>query len=151
MSELRDFTEFANKPLVFPFKGKKYVQPELTIEAGLELADVVTGKNKTWAKKSGADLWKLVCGPLWDEMIADGVPLSFATRVGLTITADHQYGRDYAEATWEAGTDPKLIAAYMNEKTAAQGNRASRRSNSTGGATKTPSRASTRATTSRPK
>ncbi len=151
MSELRDFTEFSNKPLVFPFKGKKYVQPELTIEAGLYLGGIVAGTDKSARNMKGGDLWKLVCGPLWDEMITDGVPLAFATRVGLTLLAEHQYGRDYAEATWEAGTDPKLIAAYMNEKAAAQGNRASRRSSSTAGATKTPSPVSTRATTSRPK
>jgi hypothetical protein len=149
MSELREFTEFAKKPLVFPFRGKKYVQPDLTIEAGLYLGGVVTGADRSARNMKGADLWKLVCGPLWDQMIADGVPLAFATRVGLTLLADHQYGRDYAEATWEAGTDPKLLAAYMDKKTAAQGNRASRRSSSTAGATKTPPQVSTKATTSR--
>ncbi len=150
MAELRDFTEFADKPLVFPYRGKKYTQPELTIEAGLEFAGAISG-DRAWAKKTGADLWKLVCGPLWDEMITDGVSLAFATRVGLTILADNQYGREYAEATWEAGADPNLLAAYMDKKAAETGNRAQRRSNSTGGAKKTPSPASTRATTSRRK
>lgn len=148
MTELRSYEEFAEQPLRFPIGGKVYELPPIGIEAGLELAGAIDGSNKAFAKKKGVELWKLLLGPLWDQMVADGVPLEAATRAGMTALADHQYGRALAEATWVAGADPNLVAAYMTENAANQGNRASRRSNSSGGAKKTPSRASTKATTS---
>jgi len=149
MTELRDYSAFAEAPLSFPIMGKTYTVPPLSIPAGIALAGIISGKDKAAAKQEGVELWKMLLGPLWDQMVEDGVPLEAATRVGLTVLADHQYGRDFAEATWEAGADPNKIAAYLHEKAAAQGNRASRRSNSTAGAKKTPPRASTKATTSR--
>lgn len=149
MTDLRDYSAFAEKPLTFPINGKKYILPPLSIEAGIALADIVSGKDKAFAKKDGVELWKLLLGPLWDEMVADGVPIDAATRAGLTALADHQYGREIAEATWEAGADPNRLAAYMTQKAAALGNRASRRSSGTGGARKTPPQASTKATSSR--
>ncbi|MCU1408462.1 MAG: hypothetical protein JWM23_542 [Microbacteriaceae bacterium] len=151
MTELRDYSAFAEGPLVFPINGKRYELGELGIEAGITLAGIVTGKNKVAARMEGVELWKLLLGPLWDEMIEDGVPLAAATRAGLTALADHQYGRDVAEITWETGADPKVLEPYLEARAAKTANRATRRSNSTGGAKKTPSRASTRATSSRPK
>lgn len=146
--ELIDYSTFAEKPLTFPYQGKKYVLPELTIEAGLELAGVFTNKARA-AKMQGVELWKLLLGPLWQQMIDDGVPLNFATRCGLTALADHQYGRARAKAAWVMGADPKRIAAYMNDQAKATGNRASRRSKSTAAATETPIRARTSGTNSR--
>ena len=154
MTELSDYSAFAEPPLSFPINGKRYTVPPLGIEAGLVLQGVIAGTDKTFAKKNAVDLWKLVLGSLWDEMVADGVPLDAATRAGVAALADHQYGRVIAEAAWEAGEDPNRLAAYMDKKAAEQkaaGNRATRRSKSTGTATKTPSRASTKATTSRPR
>jgi hypothetical protein len=143
--ELSDYSAFAEGPLVFPINGKQYVLPELGIEAGLELAGVVSGKDKAFQRKEGVELWKLLLGPLWDEMVADGVPLAAATRAGLAALADRQYGREVAKIAWETGADPKALEPYMR----AQGNRASRRSNSTAGAKKTQKPVSTKATTSR--
>jgi hypothetical protein len=151
MAELSDYSKFAEGPLEFPINGKRYVLPEQGIEAGITLAGIVSGKNKAAARMEGVELWKLLLGPLWDEMIADGVPLAAATRAGLTALADHQYGRDVAEITWETGADPKVLEPYLEARAAKTANRVTRRSNSTGGAKKTPSRASTRATSSRPK
>jgi len=148
MTELRDYSAFAEKPLSFPINGKNYTLLPLSIDAGIELAGIVSGKDKAFRKREGVELWKLLLGPLWDEMVTDGVPLDAATRAGLTALAEYQYGRDVAEATWEAGADPNRLAAYMTQKAAAQGNRASRRSNSSGGAKKTPPQASTKATSS---
>lgn len=149
MTELSDYSEFAEGPLRFPINGKVYELPPIGIEDGIVLAGIVSGKNKAAQKMEGVELWKLLLGPLWDEMIADGVPLEAATRVGLTALADRQYGREMAEITWETGADPKALQPYLRKQAAAQGNRATRRSNSTGGAKKTPSRASTKGTKSR--
>ena len=149
--ELSDYSKFAAGPLRFPINGKVYELPELGIEDGMVLAGIVSGKDKAALKMAGVELWKLLLGPLWDEMAKDGVPLEAATRAALTALADRQYGRDMAVITWETGSDPKALAPYLDARRKAQGNRATRRSNSTGGAKKTPSQASTKATTSRRK
>lgn len=149
MTELTDYAEFAEEPLRFPYKGKVYELPELGIEDGLILAGIISGKDKAFAKKQGVELWKTLLGPLWDEMVKDGVPLSFAVRAGLTTLADRQYGRDIAKITWETGADPKALQPYLAKQSL--GNRASRRSSGTGGARKTPRPVSTKATTSRKK
>lgn len=151
MTELTDYSEFAEGPLEFPINGKRYVLPELGIEEGLELSGIFSGKDKTFRRKEGVELFKLLLGPLWDQMIADGVSLAAATRAGMTALADRQYGREMAKVAWETGADPKALEPYLQERVAAQGNRASRRSRNTGGAKKTPSPASTKATTPRGK
>lgn len=143
MTELKDFTDFADGPLVFPIRGKKYTAPEISIELGMRLNGITNHGDE--ADMESVELFKLMLGPVWDEMVSDGVPMTAAIRAGATMLADFQYGREYATAMWETGADPKAMAEYMK----ARGNRATRRSNSTGGATKTRSRASTKATTSR--
>lgn len=126
---LKAYESFAEKPLEFPIGGKVYALPPLGIEAGLRLATVVAGEDEASKELKGEALWKLLLGPLWDEMIADDVPLAAATRAGLAALADYQYGRAMAEAAWEAGADPKALEAYITKKVAP--NRASRRSRST--------------------
>lgn len=142
MMELKEFSEFAEGPLVFPYKGKKYTAPDIDIPTGLRLNGITN--HGAESELESVELFQLVLGPVWDEMAADGVPLAFATRAGMTVIADFQYGRLYAEATWETGADPKAMAEFMK----ARGNRATRRSKSTGKGTATPSPASTSTTTS---
>jgi hypothetical protein len=146
--ELSDYDKFAEPPLRFPYKGKVYELPEIGIEDGIYLAGVVSGRDKGFAKKEGVELWKLLCGSMWDEMVADGVPLNFATRVGLAVLADRTSGRQVAKIAWETGADPKALEPYLHEVAKAQGNRASRRSQNTGGANSTRKPASTKATKS---
>jgi hypothetical protein len=145
---LSAYEEFDEPPLEFPIGGKTYVLPEYSIPAGLKLSDIISGKDKDGEQLAGEALWRLLLGPLWDEMIADGVPLRAATRAGITALADYQYGREFAEATWEAGVDPKVLAAYMDQPTP---NRAQRRSKSTAAATTTKPRASTSGTKTSPR
>jgi len=140
---LREFTEFAAGPLQFPYQGKVYTAPEVGIELGLRLNGITNLGQE--AELPFPDLWPDLFGPAYDEMRADGVPVAFVTRAAATVIADFQYGREYATAMWETGADPKAMAEYMKSK----GNRATRRSRSTGGASKTPSPASSKATTSR--
>ncbi|TIH33677.1 DUF7426 family protein [Subtercola vilae] len=144
---LRPYEEFDVDPLVFPYKEAEYVCPPLSITAGLKLAEMQRDSESEAAQQGPVELWKMLLGPLWDRLIEDDVPEQFATRCGLTALADYQYGRNVAEATWEAGVDPKALAELVIQR-AAQANRATRRSQSTGGATKTPSRARSKATTS---
>lgn len=141
-TEMRDYAEFSQGPLVFPIRGKRYEAPEVGIELGIRLAGMQNGTSEQDLPM--LELYKLVLGPAWDQMVADGVPLDAAMRAGMVAIADRMYGREYALASWEAGLDPKAVAELMTPP----GNRASRRSKSTGAARKTPPRASTTGTTS---
>jgi len=142
---LSDYESFAEEPLVFPIGGKKYTLPPLGIEEGLLLAGIISGRDKRFAKKSTDELWKLVLGPLWDEMVRDGVPMGAVTRVALAAVAENVYGRETAIKAWETGADPEALAAYLSKEAA------STPSTRTGGAKKTPSRASTSGTRPRKK
>lgn len=133
MTELREFTDFAAGPLIFPYKGRTYTAPEVSIAMGLRLNGILNEGESP--DLSTAELWPELLGSMWDEMVADGVPMVFASRVAATVMADFQFGREYATVMWETGGDPKALAEYMRRKSAP--NRASRRSNSTGGARKT--------------
>lgn len=149
---LKAFTEFALAPLEVQYEpgGKVYRIPPITIEAAATLQ--ATAADPAAALASAADLAKdamqrLVLGPLWDEMIADGVPIAFADRVYLTALADFQGGRGYAEHMWEEGVDPKVVKAFLEGQTPKPP--ASKPSPRTGTASATRSRASTKATTSK--
>jgi len=146
---LSEYTTFATPPLAFPINGKTYTLAPLGIEAGIRLAAAIVGKDDELNDLSGSALWRLVLGTVWDDMIADGVPLEAATRAGLAALADHQQGRAFAEVIWETGADPKALEKYLTEQLTP--NRATRRSPSTAKATTTRKPVSTSGTTSRPK
>lgn len=132
MTQLREYDEFADGPLQFPIRGKVYEAPEVSMELGFRLTAIVNGDAEQ--DLPAKDLYRLVLGDAWDQMVADGVPLDAAMRAGLAAVNDFTYGREYAVASWEAGLNPKA----MTEKLQSQGNRASRRSKSSGGAKRTP-------------
>jgi hypothetical protein len=134
LPNLTPYEEFANPPLVFPIGGKNYALKPVNIPNGIILQKMLAG-DKQYAKLSGVELWKLVLGDLYDEFIADNVPAQACVRAGIAALAEYQYGRVMAEAAWEAGSDPKALEAYMESRMPT--NRASRRSKSTGAATKT--------------
>lgn len=140
---LREFSEFADGPLIFPYKDKTYEAPEVGIALGMRLNGITNEGAE--ADLNIKDLLPDLLGDAWTQMVADDVPISFAIRAGATVLADFQYSREYALVMWETGADPKAVAEYTRRN----GNRATRRSKSTGGATETPSPASTKATTSR--
>jgi hypothetical protein len=129
--QLREFTEFADGPLRFPYKGKVYEAPEVGIKLGMRLNGITNEGAE--ADLNIKDLLPDLLGDAWLQMVEDDVPLDLAIRAGATVLADFQFGRTYAEAMWETGADPKAMAEW----TKARGNRASRRSKSTDGARKT--------------
>lgn len=145
---LSEYEKFSNPPLVFPIGGKQYTLKPVDIPTGIILDKIISGEDKELAKQPASYLWKMLLGDMWDEFAADGVPLEAATRAGLTALAEHQYGRAIAEATWEAGADPKALQDYMEKKFPP--NRAQRRSKSTAAASSTPPRASTSGTRKSP-
>lgn len=142
---LQAYEDLVADPLVFPIGGKLYTPAPLGIQAGLRLAGVIKGDDDSLKDAPMTDLWKLVMGGLWDEMVADNVPAEAVARVGMTVLADHQYGRATAVAMWETGADPEALAAR-----AAANQVTSRPSKSSATARKTPSRVSTKTTSRQP-
>lgn len=59
------------------------------------------------------DMNKELLGPLYDEMVADGVPFEALVLAGQTATHDFLYGREAAEAYWNSGGDPKAVAETL--------------------------------------
>jgi len=60
------------------------------------------------------DLTRALLGPLYDEMVADGVPYAALALAGQVATHDFLYGRDAAEALWNSGGDPKAVAESLS-------------------------------------
>jgi hypothetical protein len=139
---LKDYEELAQEPLAFPFKGKLYTMQPHDIPTGIKLTTVLAGGDPEFSARPVQDLYELLLGPLWQEMLTDGVPLAFASRCGMTAMADFQFGRTMAEAAWEAGADPKAMSAYLVKQLP----RAQRRSLNTDAANSTPSPGSTSGT-----
>lgn len=147
------------KPLTLPVRDKQYEIQPLEYQDGLTLIAVSENRSKTITKKSeDSELFKLVMGPTWDEMLADKVPYVVAFRAGMSAVQyqmalvsglDSDAAVAAGEMVWgNEGVDPELLAAAL---TAAQAEdqKARTPSTSTASARKIPSRASTRTTTSR--
>lgn len=147
MTALTEYTNFATEPLSFPINGKTYTLAPLGIADGLRLADAVTGNDDELNDLSGAALWRMLLGDVWDQMLTDNVPLEAATRAGLTALADHQHGRAFATIVWETGADPKELDRYLTAKAP---NRAAKRSRSTAKAPTTKPPVSTSTTKTSP-
>lgn len=139
MSKFEDYNKLAD-PLKLPINGKMYTIPEVGAADGIKFTTSV-GEEDT-AALSDEEFFTMFLGPAYAEMVADNVPGPAIIRAAMTALADFQRGRATAEVMWATGGDPKAVEQYLTP------NRASRRSTSTGGAKKTPSRASTKVTTS---
>lgn len=114
----KDFTEFTAGPLELPYRGKVYTLPEVSIDLGARLVTELEDPTSPFAALPVEDAWALLLGDALTEMRADGCPARFVNRVFLTALADFKYGRESAEATWEAGTDPKVLAEFYTAKAA---------------------------------
>jgi hypothetical protein len=145
---LKAYEEFAQEPLAFPVNGKIYVVAPLGYKEGIKLTRVLSGEDKSLEDAPADDVWRLVMGPTYDEMVADNVPIEALSRAGLATLADFNFGREMAEKTWESGLDPKALEAALAAAKAAETRAASKRSPSTASAGKTRKRASSKATTS---
>jgi len=157
---LKAFTEYTQPPIEVQYEpgGKVYRIPAVTIEGGAILraqAADPAGFLEQHRDKPEHWLYRLILGPVWDEMVADGVSELFAVRVYLTALTDHMAGREAAERMFAEGVDPLALAALL-ETVAPQEESPTvspepKRSPRTGSGNPTRSRASTtRTKTSRP-
>lgn len=143
--QLKDYDECAEPPLAFPIRGKLYTPPPISISTGVALIRALAGDTELLSMESRS-LWQMLLGPIYDEMVADDVPIDAVNRAGFAVLVEFQAGRDAAVKAWESGIDPEARAALA----AALRVTDSTPSTGTGLARKTRSRASTSSTTSRP-
>lgn len=142
---LRPFEE-VSEPLAFPIGGKVYTPPPIGWETGTRLIRLMQGKEPELMDAEPGVLWRLLLGACFDEMCADGVPMSAIGRAGYAVLVAFQTDdRDAAVKIWEGGLDPEVRAAML-----ALARAGSRQSNSTDGENVTPLPASTSGTKSRP-
>lgn len=146
---MRDWAELDHDLLELPIDGKTYRIPELAAGVGLRVKSLRTPKpDPRLSRMQLGQFWRvLLSDAVVDQMEADGVTPQAIRHAGQTALADFQYGRETAEAFWDAGVkSPELTAALA---AAAAKKTRSTRSTSTASAKKTPSPASTKRTTSR--
>lgn len=144
------YEEFAEQPIQFPVGGKVYTVPPISAKLGILLASALNGDaHATKTLGQGQSLWAKLLGPVYNEMLADDVPIEVVGRAGFAVLCDFQYDREAAERVWETNIDPEaraaMAAAIRDPKMAT----ASLRSLSTAAASRTPSPASSSGTSSR--
>lgn len=110
---LKPWSEVCPEPLAFPIGDKVYVVPELSKDDGIKLQYVLAGKDHSLDGMEPEVGWRLVMGPVWDEMDADGVSGPAMSRAAFAALADLTQGREAAEKVWESGIDPEVLAAAM--------------------------------------
>jgi hypothetical protein len=151
LSKFVDYLELAD-PLILPIHGKDYTIPPVGMADGIKFAALL--KDGATDTDIDDDGWmRAVLGTAYDVMLEDDVPFPAVARAAAAAMADFTAGRAMAEVMWATGGDPKAVEAYLKTLTPEPQNRAQRRtrstsSTSTGGAAKTPTRASTKVTTS---
>lgn len=130
------------EPLALPIRGKTYVLPRVSLEDGIRLRPVFDGTPDPTLTDD--ELYRILLGPIHQELTADGVSDEWVTRVVLTAMADLKSGRVEAEIMWKTGGDPKAVEAMV--RAAAPNRKARRASTSTGAAGTTKQPASTSGT-----
>jgi hypothetical protein len=143
-------------PLVLTVDAKEYPIQPLDYRLGLSLKAVAEGDSKEITDDStDEDMFKLVMGEAWQQMLDDGCPFAAMFRAGMASVQyqiallngiDSEAAAGIGERVWESGIDPEMLAAMVS---AANPSKDSKPSTPTGSARKTPSRASTKTTTSR--
>ena len=156
----KDLNEVFDARLALPVNGKTYYIPEPDAELGLWCKAMATAGYNISAGITPADdslpnlqldddeedaMYRRLLGPVYDELLADGVGPVRLHFIGATAFIWVALGPDVAEAYWGSGGDPKVSAAGMNRA----GRRAAK-STPTAAASTTKRAGSTSGTTSRP-
>jgi hypothetical protein len=136
--------------LELPVGGKTYRVPSPSAEDGLRVQTITTLAARLLSGGEAIDtealdddeerdLFQLSLGPVYDELLADGVSWSALRHVGLTAMFWITNGVETAQTYWKAAGDPSLLAPNREAR---------RKAKKTGSAaaSKTPRRGSTSGT-----
>lgn len=148
---LTPYSQLMQPLLVLPIDETTNITlPKVSAENGFRLNGIIDGKDEAFLDEGSEELFKLVLGPLFDELVADPrIDAELIARISYTALADFRFGRTFAEATWETGGDPKALPAWLASRAP---NRAAKRSTARAAAPTTKRPASTTGTrTSRAK
>lgn len=141
----KDWESFTDDRIKLPIRGNVYELPEISAKLGIELRLEQAGKSSRLKSLSPEDEAAEYLGAdLYQRMVADGVPDAAIARAVMVVLIDWQLGRAAAEAAWEAGINPELLAARLAAVAQEQ-----TESTSSGEATTTPQPASSSGTSSR--
>ncbi|MEV4806761.1 hypothetical protein AB0K18_42775 [Nonomuraea sp. NPDC049421] len=121
MAKFKDLDEFFDDGLALPVGGKTYRIPAPSAEVGLycqRLAEAgvaaANGKDAPEAELDDVrelDLYQKVLGPVYDELIADGVSWPKIKHVGITAFMWTAGNDEAAAAYWEKGPEAAAPAA----------------------------------------
>lgn len=148
---------WVNVPLVLPIGGTEYPIQPLDYRDGMTLKGVAEGDSTQITDQStDEDLFRLVMGATWDQMLEDRCPFAVMFRAGMATVQyqvallnglDGEAAATIGERVWESGIDPEMLAAMVSAAYP-KNLQDSKPSTPTGSARKTPRRASTKTTTS---
>lgn len=144
MTKFRDFNEVVDQ-LIIPIGGIEYTLPLITAENAIKLMEARESKGEI--KILNGDLYEWFLGPAYEQMKANAVPTEAILRAAMTGLARHDRDLATAEVFWEAGSDPKAQALYLQSRNPT----APTSSTSTAKASTTKRRASTSTTKANPK
>lgn len=161
----QDLEEFFDDTLRLPIGGKTYVVPPPDAETGIQmkarfelglriLAGEVDPEEGDLDDDEEADLFQQTLGPVYDEMMADGVNWPRLKRAGMTAFYWIVGETSVAEQFWKTGepVDPELQARAENRAERRRTRKSGSRSKSAGAVAKsTRSRGTTSGTKTRRK
>ncbi len=118
--DLGDWAELGG--LKLPIGGKVYVLPPVSAELGPRLqvlmssgvtlgqgGELADDDKQVLSDLAEKELYRDLLGPVYDEMIADGVPWSALKHAAMTVLVDATVDRDTAEQYWENLGKPPAV------------------------------------------
>ncbi|GAB2918716.1 hypothetical protein ACFMQL_20565 [Nonomuraea fastidiosa] len=138
----KDLDEFFDPTLKLPVGGKTYVIPPPSAEVGLLCQRLMhaslTAQSGQQVDEEGLnqlaelvfddeqekDLYRTILGPVWDELLADGVVWPKIQHIGQTALVWVAAGMEAAAQHWEAGPVGEAAAPTRTAAAAAKSTRA---------------------------
>lgn len=153
MARLEALDELFDDALELPIKGKVYRVPSPSGEDGLKVQRITSvavqllagGKDintEVLDDDEERSLHQMCLGPVYEELLADGVGWAWLRHAGLTAMIWIANGQDAAAKYWAAAGDPSRLAPNREAR------RAAKKSGSAA-AKSTPKRGSTSGTSGR--
>lgn len=109
-----DYEEFA-EPLRLPVRGKTYTIPEATLSKARIMHQFMANPDKIPKDLNTDEKFSrfILTDAVYDELIADDVPVPALTRMVSVVSIDVVQGRVAALAAWKVGRSPEALAAVM--------------------------------------